>query len=728
MKFNEVFGNAKWVTCEEGCISPYIRAEFEAPCKSAEITLCGFGYANLYINGRRVGDEFFLPLNSCYHYNPNLLCVKNDGEELGSRTYPVKYDISDYLVDGKNALCVHLGPGWYAHGDMQKQEDEWIKPYGVVKAAWRVVFGDGSELVSDESAVWAQSPLLSCNLYCCEIQDDAYYIPDASEPECAFTGWKPVKLTDVPDTDYYFSDCPPDRIIRNIIPKEISRRDGHITYDVGENITGRVVFTTDGPCGVGIRHSENVTPEGEIDPKYHHWQWMKYECRGVREYSEMFKWSGFRYFEISDCAKVLRVEEIHTDVAVTAAFECNDDMLNWYHDAFVRTQLNNMHGGIPSDCPHMERRGYTGDGELTCEAVMNILDCENFYRKWMKDISDCQDRKSGHVQHTAPYIPSGGGPGGWGCAIIEVPYQFWRQYGDISPLAEMYPQAKKYFEYLDSVSTDGIMYVNPEDRMSWLGEWAVPIGWTERMNVLLPPPYVTAYFYVRSLNRAIEAAKALGKDEDIPAFEAKKRYMLDVIVKNYYDEATGDFAENTLFGNCYAVDLGLGDKRTWDNLVAAVEEKKCLYTGIFGTDITLRLLFERGREDLAYMLMTSEKENSFGWWRNHGMTTLCEHWDMDRSLDHPMFGSSDRYLFRYILGIRQPEGSRGWEKLVVKPVDIPQVCKASGHIDTPKGLVSVSFEKTENNAAFIVETDLEGEFEFRGMSMPLKRGRNIIIQ
>ena len=138
MKFNEVFGNAKWVTCEEGCISPYIRAEFEAPCRSAEITLCGFGYANLYINGRRVGDEFFLPLNSCYHYNPNLLCVKNDGEELGSRTYPVKYDISDYLKEGKNALCVHLGPGWYAHGDMQKQEDEWIKPYGVVKAAWRV--------------------------------------------------------------------------------------------------------------------------------------------------------------------------------------------------------------------------------------------------------------------------------------------------------------------------------------------------------------------------------------------------------------------------------------------------------------------------------------------------------------------------------------------------------------------------------------------------------------
>ena len=34
-----------------------------------------------------------------------------------------------------------------------------------------------------------------------------------------------------------------------------------------------------------------------------------------------------------------------------------------------------------------------------------------FYRKWMKDIEDCQDRISGNVQYTAPYTHSGGGPG-----------------------------------------------------------------------------------------------------------------------------------------------------------------------------------------------------------------------------------------------------------------------------------------------------------------------------
>ena len=52
------------------------------------------------------------------------------------------------------------------------------------------------------------------------------------------------------------------------------------------------------------------------------------------------------------------------------------------------------------------------------------------YEKWLQDIADSQDVLSGHVQYTAPYIRSGGGPGGWGCAIVEVPYQLYKHYGD----------------------------------------------------------------------------------------------------------------------------------------------------------------------------------------------------------------------------------------------------------------------------------------------------------
>jgi alpha-L-rhamnosidase len=76
-----------------------------------------------------------------------------------------------------------------------------------------------------------------------------------------------------------------------------------------------------------------------------------------------------------------------------------------------------MHMGIPSDCPHCEKRGYTGDGQLTCESALLMLDSASFYRKWMDDIADCQEPTTGHVHNTAPYVSwSGGGPGGWGWA------------------------------------------------------------------------------------------------------------------------------------------------------------------------------------------------------------------------------------------------------------------------------------------------------------------------
>ena len=90
----------------------------------------------------------------------------------------------------------------------------------------------------------------------------------------------------------------------------------------------------------------------------------------------------------------------------------------------------------------------TGDGQLTCHAALSVLDARSFYEKWLQDIKDCQDKISGHIQYTAPYLRSGGGPGGWGCAIVEVPYQYYKHYGDDSVLEEAYERTLKYFEYL----------------------------------------------------------------------------------------------------------------------------------------------------------------------------------------------------------------------------------------------------------------------------------------
>ncbi|MFQ9395071.1 MAG: hypothetical protein ACLR2E_14785 [Lachnospiraceae bacterium] len=53
---------------------------------------------------------------------------------------------------------------------------------------------------------------------------------------------------------------------------------------------------------------------------------------------------------------------IHSDVKVSSTFSSSDETLNWLREAYLRTQLDNMHCGIPSDCPMWS-------GEATPETV-----------------------------------------------------------------------------------------------------------------------------------------------------------------------------------------------------------------------------------------------------------------------------------------------------------------------------------------------------------------------
>ena len=69
--------------------------------------------------------------------------------------------------------------------------------------------------------------------------------------------------------------------------------------------------------------------------------------------------------------------------------------------------------------------------------------------------------------------------------------------------------------------------------------------------------------------------------------------------------------------------------------------------GIFGTDILIRTLCENGYKDLAYELLTSEKENTFYNMKKHGATTLWENWNGAYSHSHPMFGAVVKYLVEY---------------------------------------------------------------------------------
>ena len=113
------------------------------------------------------------------------------------------------------------------------------------------------------------------------------------------------------------------------------------------------------------------------------------------------------------------------------------------------------------------------------------------------------------------------------------------------------------------------------------------------------------------------------------------------------DDLKFTFCSSLEASDAYAYDIGLGDERTLKAIADKYETLGEFDTGIFGTDILIRVLCENGYKELAKKLLTSEKENTFYNMKKHGATTLWENWNGEASHSHPMFGAVVQYIVNY---------------------------------------------------------------------------------
>lgn len=720
MNQQEIFGGAAWVG-QAGCSASscyVLRGKFSVGrVERAVLRVLGLGFFHCSINGHRVGEDLFLPLNSEFEPRADYPV----GEVLtGHRIYVPEYDVAQMLHSGENTIAIHFGGGWYTFENEVK--------FGDPKAIWRI-FGesDGTEFdfVSSESDRIAQSYVRDYSFTTMEMHDYRTGSQAMMAEDFDASEWEHASRACPPQTEYDFSDCPADGVCDRLPAVHIgTSKDGEV-YDCTRNTSGYPVLRIRAARGERIRvlFSEELDQDGSINKAFGHRQCLEFISDGdEREVRPQFTWFAFRYFAVQGDAQPLHVEVVHSRVDVISGFESDNELLNWIHDTYINTQLTNMHAGIPSDCPHIERRGYTGDGQLTCHAAMSMLDARSFYKKWMQDIADTQDTLSGHIQYTAPYVRSGGGPGGWGCAIVEVPYQYYLHYGDAEVLKKYYPAMLRYFDYLEAHSSRSL--VVSDKAGEWcLGDWCPPVA------VILPAPFVNNYFYVKSLMRCIEIAGIIGREADIPEFENRIRERKDAMHAAYFNTWDGNYLGNRQGANAFAVDIGLGDARTYRNLVEFYKQEQSLDTGIFGTDIVARVLFEHGDGQTAMDLILSESVHSFAGMRRAGATTFWEYWPhslTDRSHNHPMFGAVTAYLYDYLLGIRAKKGSAGYHEVEIAPVLIKGVNKISGYRILPNGRVEVAYERTGERVSMTVSLPegLCAVLSFGGRQHELHAGRN----
>lgn len=729
-----------WICGGAGCEAPLFRRSFwldrTERFQSARLEICGLGYFLFYINGKRISDQELMPAMTDYASVLGCETTYPVWEERSAhRCRYLSFDLLPYLKAGENVLAVRLGNGWY-HQTERIAEGKFV--FGLPKLWFELTLtdADGRQewIESDRQTLWHPGGLLKNNLFLGEVRD-LRKEPEGWQYPCAdLSGWKPAQPVHAPETLLEEQTCPPDRVIRKLYPILIGEYDGRKIYDCRENIAGRVVLSCLGKKGecITVRHAEELAADGTLDFESaggsDQLQQDHYICDGrIQTLHPLFCWHGFRYFETEGSCEVLCAEVIHTDVAVTSSFSCSDPVLNWLYEAYIRTQLDNYHGCIPSDCPHRERLGYTGDGQLTAETAMLLLDAKELYRKWYQDILDSQGAETGHIPHTAPFLGGGGGPGGWGCAVYQVPLAWAKIYGDDSLLVQGYDAILRWFDYMDAHSEKGL--VVREEEGGWcLGDWCFPASEEKEQ---LPEAFINTFYYLHGLQEMMQISEKMNNKLPI-RFAEREKNVKNAFLDAYFDPETGDFCEGRAAGNAYGLALGLGDERTKKHLVEKYEALGRFDTGIFGTSMLLEQLFSIGAGDLAVRLLTNDSEAaSFAHMKRNGATTLWERWDGRESHNHPMFGACVRLLFTQILGIRmtpaaqppvvnsaQPDVTAPPAQALkplngeLQPSAVPasaqhfsyeirlssqrQLTWAKGSIQTPDGILSVSWELLEN--------------------------------
>lgn len=689
--------------------APMFRKEFRAgkKIKSAVAFVTGLGYFEFYANGKKVGDDLLVPNQTNYGKRP-YLNRENIPLEDNFREYKVfylAYDLGRYLKEGENTLGAIVGNGFY------NPAKYWAGGYGSPKFLMQLYidYEDGSNDIVITDGTWkvSESPIRMDMVYYGEHYDARFEQPGWCEAGFNDSGWKNAVVRKAPEGKLRAHMAVADRIMEVIEPVKIEKTGKNIfKVDFGQEVSGWVHLT-------GIKGEKGQ----RIDIRYLH----KYALSGDNSYTlkggetetyrARFTWFVFREVEISNWPGDLKpdqikAEAVYTNIETTGRFSSSNKLLNDINRIWWRSQTDNMHGGIASDCPNRERSPYTGDGQVSCVTVMHNFDSRAFYNKWIHDIIGSEDTITGYVPNGAPWQPGCGGGVAWGAAINIMPWEFYVHYGDTSILSDSYDGMKGYVRYmLTWTDNEGIMLSQAKGRDGkpnrWmnLGEWSQPYE--------LPPDEMVHTFYLWYCSDITsKAASVLGEKDESLKFSGIAEKTRKAFMDRFWDESKGSYGKYG--GNIFALKMGVPDDRKQRVINALASDIKAndghLDTGIFGTRFFFEVLAENGLNESAYEAVNKRTFPSYGYWLEQGATTSWEGWKDAGSGNHPMFGGGLVWLYSNLAGFKADVASPGYRHIVFRPQPAGDVKEVSYSNRTPYGLSETKWKR--EGRSFILDINV----------------------
>lgn len=662
----------------------------DGPVAQARLFISGLGFYECSIDGKKVGDEVLCPNETSYTHReslPKYPIPLDDKKFRGFRVHYLAYDIKPLLRRGDNTLSVILGNGLYSSDAVR-----WIASYGTPRLLCQVelTYRDGRKEVIATDPSWEvrRTGILRNDLFLGECFDAR-----SDEP------WSHAILRETPLGKMVRQTSPGDKVKERLKPRSITRQeDGSYLVDFGDYITGWVRLK-------GIRAEAGTTIELSFPAETVGNGTQTYICNGsgTESWEPRFTWFAFRRAVVKGwpgelTPANLEAEAVWSDVPLKAKFACSDTLVNRIQHIWWRSQTDNMHLGVATDCPHRERGPYTGDGQVACTAVMRNFDADSFYRKWLRDMMDCQDTETGYVPNGAPWHPGCGGGVAWGAAMNIIPWEHYLHYGDRSVLEECWTAMTAQLRYmLTWRQPDGTMYQQrgtggkPVYWMN-LGEWCPAYEFPK-------DALVHTYFLWKCARNTALAAQALGLREDAARYGQLADDVAAAFHRKFFDPATGSYGHND-GSNVFALAIGVPEAnraRVVEALRKEIEENGGhLNTGIFGTQLFFDILCENGMAELAWKAMTTREKPGYGWWVAQGAQTTWEYWDGTQSRNHPMFGGGLVWLYSRVAGVDIDPKEPAYKHIIFRPTPVGDLRWASYSVKSPQGEVSAKWTRNKS--------------------------------
>ncbi len=699
-------------------LARYLRKEFALQKKEirrARAFVAVRGYYELYVNGRKIGNQVLSPIQSDFRK---------------SLTYNV-LDVTE-AMDKTDVTCVGLILGNGRSVSPRNEKRLKYPFFGLPQCMVNVVvdYADGTSQCLYTSDMWKSTtngPVRYNNEYDGEEYDARLEMDGWSEAGYDDRAWQKADVVDKPTATLYPQTtenqiATPLDEYAGIAPLTLWKKDKATYVDVKQNIAGWLAVRVRGNKGdtIRVKYAEKIKEDSTLYTANLRKSITEdmYICNGEegegRWWTPRFVYHGFQYARITGLDGIspedIKAYVVANEIKTIGSFKCNNEVLNRIYRNAWWGILDN-YKGFPVDCPQRdERMPWLGDRTAGSLGESFLFDNNRLYTHWMRDICDAQ-RKDGTIPDVAPgYWVIYSDNVTWPAALPFTCEMLYRQYGNDEAIRNSYPYIKRWIDHIVTKRADSTGVIIRDK----YGDWCMP---PEKLNMIhsKDPSRITdgallsTAYMIRIMRIMSDFATMQGLSDDARRYASDASTMQRAF-NNRFLHVEGNnayYGNNTATANILALAFDIVPAENKNAVIANVrriiEQKHNCHVscGVIGISHMMRTLTANGMEDLAWRIATNTTYPSWGYMVENGATTIWELWNGNtanpamNSGNHVMLlGDLLAWIYEDLAGIRNAKGSIAYKRLDMAPAfNIAGLDNIEASYITPQGRVESAWSK-----------------------------------